>query len=536
MKKLLFFALLLSFSSYAQEEHAWIYFKDKPNVQQALENPSTILSAKAIARKSLRGTPIDVRDIPVNEEYISIIKDYDGISVKAKSKWMNCIHVIGSIQNINSLSVLDFVSEIEFANKTLSSRSQSQVARQSNKLESNFDFNYGPAENQTNMLNTDFLHENDFTGEGITIAVMDAGFPNVNSMATFERLRSQNKLLGGYDFPSRSNDFSNSNLNNHGTLVLATMAGFKEESFTGTAPDASYYLFRTEVGATETPVEETYWVEAAERADSLGVDIINTSLGYTLFDNANYSYTPGDMDGNTTFISRGANIATEKGMLVVTSAGNRGDENYFKIIGAPADANVLSVGAVTPNREYAFFSSTGPSADGRIKPDVAAQGHQIVTVDQFDNLIQANGTSFSSPILAGSIASLWQLNPEWTNLELMQIVRESASTYSNPNSELGYGIPDFQQILIEFDYTLDNEESEDILEFTLFPNPVQNTLRFSKPSGQNFDLTLFDSLGHVLLQKNNVQNEIDLTGFSRGIYIVMFEQNNSRNSFLILKE
>ncbi|HKJ47504.1 MAG TPA: S8 family serine peptidase, partial [Christiangramia sp.] len=407
MKKLLLFAFLLSFSCYAQEEHAWVFFKDKPDVQQALENPSTILSAKAIERKSLRGTPIDERDIPVNEEYISIIKDHQGISVKAKSKWLNCIHVIGTVQKISELSSLDFVSQIEYANKNLSSRSQSQIARKNEKLETNIDFDYGLAENQVQMLNTDLLHENDFTGEGITIAVMDSGFPNVNTMSTFDRLRTQNKLLGGYDFPGRSEDFSNPSLNYHGTLVLATMAGFIENSFIGTAPDASYYLFRTEVGPTETPVEETYWVEAAERADSLGVDMINTSLGYTLFDNPDYNYSPEDMDGGTTFISRGANIATEKGLLVVTSAGNRGDENYFQIIGAPADANVLSVGAVGPDRNYAFFSSIGPSADGRVKPDVTAQGFQIITVNEFEQLVQVNGTSFSSPILAGSIASLW---------------------------------------------------------------------------------------------------------------------------------
>ncbi|HKJ47645.1 MAG TPA: S8 family peptidase, partial [Christiangramia sp.] len=170
-------------------------------------------------------------------------------------------------------------------------------------------------------------------------------------------------------------------------------------------------------------------------------------------------------------------------------------------------------------------------------PDVTAQGLQIITVNEFDQLVQVNGTSFSSPILAGSIASLWQLNPEWTNLELMQIVRESSSKFSNPNSELGYGIPNFAMAFSEFNDSIEDADgAEETIEFTLFPNPVQNTLKFKKPSGQNFDLTLFDSLGHVLLQKKNVQNEIDLTGFSRGIYIVMFEKNNERNSFLILKE
>jgi len=453
MKKCLFIFLLITCVSYAQEEHAWIYFKDKPNVQEALNNPSTILSSKAIQRKSLRGTPIDEKDVPVNEEYISIIKSQESISVKAKSKWMNCVHVIGDLETISKLSNLEFVSEIEFANKNLNSRASIVNKKLKNKLETNIDYNYGLAANQTEMLNTHYLHENDYTGDGITIAVMDGGFSNVTTIGAFERLRSNGKLLGGFDFPNRSTNYNNPELSNHGTLVLSNMAGFIENQFAGTAPDAAYYLFITEIGPTETPVEETYWVEAAERADSLGVDLINTSLGYTLFDNPDYSYDPEDMDGETSFISRGANIATEKGLLVVTSAGNRGDENYFKIVGAPADANVLSVGAVDGDRNYAFFSSLGPSSDGRVKPEVAAQGLEVVAIDQFNNLVRVNGTSFSSPILAGSVASFWQANPSLSNLEVMQLVKEASSLYSNPNSRLGYGIPNFRDV---FSNLLDN--------------------------------------------------------------------------------
>ncbi|MBT8319076.1 MAG: S8 family serine peptidase [Gramella sp.] len=531
MKILLLFAFFISFSTVAQEEHAWIYFKDKPHAQQALEDPYSILSAKAIERKKLRNTPIDARDVPVHDGYISTLKAREGIVVKAKSKWLNCVHVLGTLEDISELSSLDFVSSIEYANKNLTNRTSEQFQVVANKLETNTDFVYGPAENQVQMLNTDFLHENDFTGEGLTIAVMDAGFPNVNTLEAFARLRSKGKLLGGYNFPDRSNNIDDPSLSAHGTLVLATMAASLEARFTGTAPDASYYLFRTEIGPTETPVEESYWVEAAERADSLGVDIINTSLGYTSFDNPDYSYTPEAMNGITTFISRGANIATEKGILVINSAGNRGDEEYFNIISAPADANVLTIGAVDKDRNYALFSSTGPSTDNRIKPDLAAQGLEIVTVDEFDNLVTVSGTSFSSPILAGSAASLWQVNPSWTNLELMEILRKSGSQFQSPDDLLGYGIPDLAKAFKEFE----NKKIE-IDEFTFFPNPVQNVLSFVNPDSQDFDVTIYDTLGQKLLHKKKVQNQIDLTGFSSGIYIVMFEQNNSRNSFLILKE
>ncbi|TRO65272.1 S8 family serine peptidase [Christiangramia sabulilitoris] len=531
MKKFFLLILFVSLNINAQQEHAWVFFTNKTNVQEALEDPYSILSPRAVERKSLRGTPIDERDVPVNENYIAQIKNQEGISVKAKSKWFNCVHVIGSLEQISNLSSLNFVSKIEFASNELENRASLQQLEKVDKLEANVEFTYGPAGNQVKMLNTDYLHQNDLTGNGIIIAVMDAGFPNVNNLQAFSRLRTQGKLLGGYDFPGRSSNFSNTDLDGHGTVVLATMAGFLEDEYTGTAPDASYYLFRTEIAPTETPVEESYWVEAAERADSLGVDIINTSLGYTTFDEEKYDYSPQDMDGKTAFISRGASVATEKGMLVVTSAGNRGDRENFNIIGAPGDANVLTIGAVDKDGEYAFFSSTGPSADGRTKPDLAAQGLEIITIDEFGNLVVASGTSFASPILAGSAASLWQANPEWTNLELMQILRESGSLYENPNSMLGYGIPDLSTA-----YQSTGSENFTPGDFIFSPNPVKNILNFVSPEDLAFDITVFDTLGQKILHQKNTKDKIDLTGFSSGIYIVMFEQNSSKKSFLIIKE
>ena len=184
------------------------------------------------------------------------------------------------------------------------------------------DSNYGATQNQTEMINLDLLHGDNFKGHGIHIAVMDAGFPSVNTMGAFERLRGQNKLLGGYDFVDRLDDVYAFSGNSHGTMVLSTMGAYIENEYEGTAIDASYYLYRTEDVFSETPLEESLWVEAAERADSLGVDIINSSLGYTTFDNSNYNYTNSDMDGTVAFISKGAGIAYEKGILVINSAGN----------------------------------------------------------------------------------------------------------------------------------------------------------------------------------------------------------------------
>lgn len=530
MKKIVFLLIFFSCIASAQEEHAWIYFKDKSNVEAALARPSTILSLEAIERKALHNTPIDERDVPVNEAYISALKQQPGIAVKAKSKWLNCAHVIGELQNIRNLMSLEFVDKIEFANRNIENRELTNLKKTRAKLETRADFRYGFTRNQTEMLNTNYLHENNYTGKNIIIAVLDAGFPNISNLSAFSRSLAEGKILGGYDFPGRSENYENPGLSNHGTLVLSTMAGFIEDQFVGTAPDASYYLFRTEVAASETPVEESYWVEAAERADSLGVDLINSSLSYALFDNPAYSYSIEDMDGKTTFVSRGANIATEKGMLVVVSAGNSGDSDVFPKIGAPADARVLTAGAVDENANFVDFSSVGPSADGRIKPDVMAQGLDIVAADEKNNLVRTSGTSFSAPIIAGSVASFWQINLSWTNLQVMQMVREASSRYNNPDFKFGYGIPDFELALNKL------QKEEGSMEISISPNPVQNILKIRNTTTQSYNLKLFDTLGQMLLEKEDVHDEIDLSGFPRGIYIAMFEQNNFRKSFLIIKK
>ena len=229
------------------------------------------------------------------------------------------------------------------------------------------------------MLNGQVLHQQNYTGSGKIIAVLDAGFPGVNTAQPFKNLIDNHQILGGYDFVNRNNNFYTGD--DHGTMVLSTMGGYKENALVGTAPDASYYLFITEYDPTENPVEESYWVEAAEKADSLGVDIITTSLGYFGFDNANYSHTYSDMNGTTNFISRGAEIAFSKGIIVVASAGNEGN-TAEPHIGAPADAvSVITVGSVTASKTKSPFSSIGPSYDYRIKPDVMAQGTAAVISD-----------------------------------------------------------------------------------------------------------------------------------------------------------
>ncbi|WP_026915550.1 S8 family serine peptidase [Christiangramia portivictoriae] len=525
MKKILLLIIFASTCTFAQE-HALVYFTEKPDAAAALETPQDLFSERAYERKLLRGTAIDSRDVPVHEPFIRDLKTRSGFDVKVKSKWFNSVYVIGERNAIEDLQNLAFVDRVQFM-QDISSRQQNLPQKYENKLETEIDFNYAATSNQVSMLNLQNLHQQDHTGNGMIIAVMDSGFPNVHSLSSFQKLRNNGKLLGGYDFTNRSTNVSESTLNNHGTLVLSTMAGYSENVFVGTAPDASYYLFVTEVAATETPVEEAYWVEAAERADSLGVDIINTSLGYTQYDNPAYSYTPQDMDGQTSFISKGATMAMEKGMLVVTSAGNRGNEDNFKIIGAPADANVLAVGGVDPAGNYAIFSSTGPSADGRIKPEVVAQAIEVAAINEQNMLVGVNGTSFSSPIIAGAIACFWELNREWNNFEVMELIKELGHLSNSPNNLLGHGIPDFS--------TSGNAMIPDASELVLYQNPVEDILKFAGPEDR-YDIHIFNTAGIMIRSEKSVSSEIDLSAFSRGVYIAMFESESTIEKFLIIKK
>ncbi len=523
--------IVLPILGFSQQQDAWVYLTDKQNVPAALADPITILTQKAVDRKNAHGVVIDERDVPVNENYISQLKAQSGILVLAKSKWFNAVHIRGTETDINALFELSFVSSIDFADKSLNSSKSTQQKKASKLQETLTTFNYGSALNQIQMFNGDQLHLADYTGTGMTVAVLDAGFPNVNAMTSFQRLRNGGHILSEYDFVNRDADVYTNTTSNHGTMVLSTMAGYVDNQYVGTAPDADYYLFITEDGLNENPVEESYWVEAAERADSLGVDVINSSLGYgSFYDNPNYNYAISDFDGLTIYITRGANIAYEKGLLIVNSAGNEDNAG----VNAPADSQyVFSIGAVDASGNYASFSSVGSSMQPTQKPDVVAQGEASFVINQNDVIGTANGTSFSSPIMAGGIACLWQALPNKTNTEIMQLVRESASQYNNPDYFLGYGIPDLK---LAFDNgTIQEEEFEDI---NLYPNPTKEKVYFTIPSSEGVtNVLIFDILGKLVfninLDENN--NYIDLSSLSKGIYITKVKSKSILKSFKIIK-
>jgi len=277
-------------------------------------------------------------------------------------------------------------------------------------------------------------------------------------------------------------------------------------------------------------------VEALERADSLGVDVINTSLSYQDYDNSNYDHSYEDLDGITTLAARGGNIAFEKGMLLLNSAGN--DGNGFGFVATPADAiGVLTVGAVDSSGEYAPFSSFGPTVDGRIKPDVMAQGVSAAVIDQNGNITTNSGTSLSSPILAGAVACLWQSRPEVTNAQIMQIVRESASLYNNPTNQMGYGIPNLEDAynalqILSTELLLRDEQ------FVIYPNPVIENVHINIPDYiKDANYEIYDLLGSLIRfgSVSDHETTINLSSLRPGLYIAVVSSEELVNSFKIVK-
>jgi hypothetical protein len=543
MKKL--FPLLLLFVStlsVAQTQDALVFLeaKDPAVVSAALADPLTILTQAAIDRKTAQGINIDDRDVPLNETQKAAIEAATGITVLAKSKWLNAVYVRGTQNNINNLLTLPFVIDVEFADKSLNRpASGKQFTKDKFEVENQFPsrpiYNYGSAANQTEMINVDYVHENGYTGQDIIVAFMDNGYPGVLTNPAYTTLRNEGRLLGYYDFVSRTVNPNGSG--SHGAATFSDAAGFLNGQFVGTAPDASYYLYITEDDNSETPAEEAYWVEALERADSLGVYVTNTSLGYQAFDRSAYDHSYADLDGLTTIAARGSNIGFEKGMINVTSAGNEG--SGFGKVGTPADAaGSFTVGAVDAGGNYVYFSSRGPNAAGVIKPDVMAKGLDAAVVSQNGNVTTASGTSFSSPITAGAVAALWSAVPTLRNDVVMQTIRESADRYNNPTDEYGYGIPNFGDALNAL-LTIGIEEQLLETNFALYPNPVTTEINISFPkNAENAEFSLFNILGKQILktQIRPLKNRIEVSDLASGMYIASITSNNKTTSYKIIKE
>lgn len=525
---LLIFLLFLcskAISSDIAGSYYWIQFKDKNNSPYSIEYPLEYLSQKSIDRRNRQQIAVDSTDFPVNPSYIQAIKDL-GLYVKFTSRWHNGAIVIAPTHiNIDTIQFPSFVTGCELRKPNGNNKSASLKF---DLLSDSSPLDYGDSENQVAMMNGDLMHR--FSqGEGVTIGILDAGFYNANIDITFDSLKNRNGILGTFDFVNPGNDVYKEHY--HGTAVLSCITGNIPGKIIGTAPKANVWLLRSEDVNSEFPIEEDYWVIAAEFADSVGCDVINSSLGYSVFDDSTMNHSYDTFDGKTLRISQAANMAVNKGIVVTSSAGNEGSHEWQYII-APADAqNVLGVAAVDYLEDLSNFSSLGfPYENFPLKPDVAAKGTSVSATKGNNTIRRLNGTSFSSPLMAGMAACLVKLEPNKTAHEIINIIRSLGDSYPNHSTGKGYGVPKFETYLKSSRYL--NSTKNEFLPYLL--NPAKNELTVQNISVIN----ILNTSGQIIMRRNIIssQSVINLNNLSNGIYCVILEGKTQSYSFKFLKK
>jgi len=457
MQKIQFTLLLVLFSlpGFSQKINKYLVeFRDKDNSPFCTCRPTEFLSARALERRARASIPIVENDLPVNPGYLRQLTG-SGVQIHSCSRWLNAAAVMADSTAAKRLESLPFVKVVRYLGPHLKYRNPAnRPAKKRSPLKSNPAILgddipiWGYAGQQNQLLGLPVLQLAGHRGAGIWVAVMDGGFTNVDTIPMFDSISIQGRLIPGWDFVERDEGLFEAA--QHGTSVLSVMASNLPQYFVGTAPDATYFLLKTEDTGGEYPIEEVNWIAGAEWADSIGIDIINASLGYTSFNDNSLSHTYAELNGHTTIGSRGASIAATKGMIICNAAGNEG-EGTWHYLGVPADATgILAVGAISEDRKRASFSSFGPTSDGRIKPDLVAPGDNVVVAGNVGiSLGLSSGTSLASPMLAGALASLWSAFPEKTAAEILDAVFASTDQDKNPDNGRGYGLPDMTQAWIE---------------------------------------------------------------------------------------
>jgi subtilisin family serine protease len=477
-----------------------VSFTDKGPTTYSFNQPLDFLAQRAVDRRLAHGVSIDSLDIPVNPTYIQQLMASTQMDVIHASKWFNSVTIRSTdTLGLDTLYTLPFVASVRtIARKANRPQAEKLEGAPKSEVGGYYSGYYGGAYRQVTMLNTHLLHDEGAQGQGMLIGVLDSGFENADSIAAFNHLFEENRIVFTRDVADKEEDVFDDH--DHGMSVLSTMAALDEGTIVGTAPAAGYVLIRTEVDGSEFLWEEDNWAVGAEICDSIGCDILNTSLGYTTFDDSTMDHSYADMDGQTTLITRAAAIACAKGMLPVNSVGNSGNSDW-NYIGAPADAaGVLSIGAVQRDRSVAEFSSHGPTADGRIKPDVSALGEGAWGLHRW-GIGLINGTSFSGPIVAGSVACLWQLHPDRTNIEIMDAVRASAHLHDDPDNDQGFGVPDFfiaHQLLSDKSVLRDSNILMDV-----FPNPFDDhfTVQLFSETATSVRMEMFELTGQKFMDR-----------------------------------
>jgi len=518
--------------------HYWVVFTNKANSPYSVDRPHEFLSARAIERRLKQGIPVTDVDLPPTPAYIDSLRVDTEAKLWYQSRWFNGALVFTNVESsLQRIIDLPFVASVELVKPlpepTLEHDDDFEVPVNKKVLEQGvqqikvYDFfenilnkrilsaweslylgqDFGFSAPTIEQVNGQGLISQGYLGQGMTIVVLDAGFLAANQMAAFGHLWNNGLIKGTRDFVDLQQNIFGSSF--HGSAVLSVMAAKRPGELFGTATEASYWLVRTEDAATEYRIEEYNWLVGAELADSLGADVINSSLGYTRFDDPIQNYTYSQLDGQTTVVARAANLAFERGILVVNSAGNYALQPW-RYIGSPADSfGALSIGAVEISGDRATFSSFGPSADGRIKPDVMAHGRQVPVANTAGGISLANGTSFSSPVIAGLAAALWQKHPLATAANIKKAIIESGNRFLFPDTVFGHGIPDFSWASRLLKYNFQPEKH-----LVLFPNPIKpdSFVSFFSEKEQNVKIEIFDIRGQTVFVKDSIQV---LRGYNR---------------------
>jgi serine protease AprX len=537
----------------------WVFFKDKGNgLSKFYSLPKNVVSEQSLKRRTKvvdKSALIDYSDLPVNNEYISKL-ELEGFEVKQISKWFNGVSGYITKDGFNKILDLQFVDKTDIVYQFKKRAEISDPNSEKNKI-TPLDkpsgvnaLDYGPSLVQLSQINVPALHNLGYKGQGVTICVMDAGV-SLLSHEAFDSL----KIIAQYDFVNHRTYIGDGQGGYgegwHGTMTLSLIGGYKQGQIIGPAYGSNFILAKTENTASETPVEEDNWVAAMEWADSIGVDVTSTSLGYLAFDDSvsQYSYTWQNMDGKTARITKGALLAARKGIVVVNSAGNDGIDPTHNTLGAPADADsIITVGSVDNKGLRSYFSSVGPTYDGRIKPDVMAMGSSDYVADAYitNKYNYGSGTSFSCPLTAGVCAQLLSFNNKLTPIQIRDALRNTASQHNSPDRLMGWGIVDALAALNYLKITESNNgnliKPDKFLLYQNYPNPFNPTtkIKYYVPQGSRVRIYLYDILGiqiRTLFDGFSTagDHEITLDGshISSGIYFVKFSSGDFQSSIKI---
>lgn len=521
-----------------------VQFTDKSGSIYQANQPEAFLSERAIQRREKFQIVITEEDFPVNKKYCDSLLRFNA-KLHNTSRWFNSAVFFTNDESFPSnMEKISFVKKVTKIYGTTVNKSGLVHSKWDDEAQSKVPvfMDYGASQNQITMCNAQFLHNQGYLGQGVQIAVIDGGFYKVNQLKCFDSLFQNNQILGTWDFVT--DDSMVYEDHTHGMNVLSIIGGNLPQQFMGSAPGASFWLLRSENTNSEFPIEEENWIAAAEFADSAGVDIITSSLGYSEFDDMSMNYTYQDMDGKTTRVTQGAEIAFTKGLFVLNSAGNSRNDPWF-FLTAPSDGeHVLGIGAVDSLKKLAYFSSSGPSSDGRVKPDVTAQGFETSLVYADGSVGKGSGTSFSCPLVAGMVACLWQSLPELSNQELLNLIRQTASNTSTPDDDIGYGIPDFAKAYSTGSNSNISDYSTDQI-LTLFPNPFFDYLKINAyvVEKQSVVISISDISGSILYNEtlsveNTTLNYFRIEGLSKlqaGVYLLTLTTIDKQSTQLILK-